>query len=166
MKDRDLVPAPFRTPFTLMRRLSDEMERMFEDVGFRPPLSFFGSPNRTFDWLPALEVYVRDNKLFVRAELPGLTKDDVKIEMAEGLLTIQGERKQEKEEKKEGFIRSERSYGTFFRQLALPEGAETDGAKATFKNGILEIQMPVIAKKPEAARQLTIEEPKEELVGV
>ena len=166
MKDRDLVPASFRTPFTLMRRLSDEMERMFEDVGFRPPLSFLGQPTRTFDWLPQLEVYVRDGKLFVRAELPGLTKDDVKIEVAEGQLTIQGERKHEQEEKKEGFIRSERSYGTFFRQLALPEGANADAAKATFKNGMLEIEMPVVAKKPEAARQLKIEEPKEELVGV
>jgi HSP20 family protein len=65
----------------------------------------------------------RDSHLLVRAELPGLTNDDVKIELAEGLLAIQGERKQERHEQEEGLVRSEHAYGTFFRQPALPEGA-------------------------------------------
>lgn len=166
MKDKDLVPASFRTPFTLMRRLSDEMERMFEDVGFRRPLSLTIPAGHTFDWVPALEIFERDNHLFVRAELPGLTKEDVKIEIAKGLLTIQGDRKQEKQEKKEGVFRSERCYGTFFRQLALPDGINADAAKATFKNGMLEIEMPMATKKPEAVRRLKIEEADKELVGV
>jgi HSP20 family protein len=165
MKEKEMVPVSFRTPFTMMRRLSEEMERVFEDVGFRGPLALITPTARSFDWLPALEVFERDNKLFVRAELPGLTKDDVKIEIAEGLLTIHGERKQEKEEKKAGIVRSERCYGTFFRQIALPEGASMDAAKATFKNGMLEIEMPVTAKKAEAVRRLKIEEAEKQLVG-
>lgn len=165
MKDMDLVPASFR-PFTaLMRRLTEDMERMFEDIGFRRPLAWMGPATRTFDWLPAIEVFERGNRMFIRAELPGLTKDDVKVEIGDDLLTIQGERKQEKHEKQEGSIRSERCYGTFFRQLSLPEGVDADAAKATFRNGMLEIEMPVVAKKSAAVRQLKIEEPDKELVG-
>lgn len=170
MKDKDLVPATFRTPFTVMRRLNDEMERMFEDFGFRRPITLAKAIGHTFDWIPVLEIFERDHHLLVRAELPGLTKDDVKIEIAEGILTIQGERKYEKHEKKDGIFRSERSYGTFFRQLSLPDGVNADTAKAAFKNGILEIEMPIAVKKPAAVRTLKIEEEIEkekekELVG-
>jgi HSP20 family protein len=165
MKGKYLVPTT-PTPFGLMRRLNDEMERMFEDFGFRRPFAFITAPEKTFDWIPAIEVFEKDKKLFVRAELPGLTKEDVKIDVLEDVLTLKGERKHEKEEKAEGYIRTERAYGTFYRQIPLPEGAKVDAAKAIFKNGVLEIEVPVEAKKP-VGRTLPIEEVKEkELVGV
>ena len=83
--------------------------------------------------------------------------------MTDNLLEISGERKEEKEEKREGFYRSERSYGSFYRQIPLPEGAKTEDATATFRNGVLEITMP--APKVEAsARKLEIKEPTEEKV--
>jgi HSP20 family protein len=142
------------------------MERMFQDLDFSRPFALVGPSAREFDWLPAVEIYEKDNTIIVRADLPGLTRDDVKIEITDQLLTIQGERKQEKEEKGEGYVTTERSYGTFFRQIALPEGASTDAAKATFKNGVLEIEVPVMAKKPAGSRTLPIEEPEKTLAGV
>lgn len=169
MKSKELVPAAFQSPFTLMRRLSDEMERMFDDFNIRRPLALLAPEIRTFEWAPAIEVVEKDKKLFVRAELPGLTKDDVKIELTDELLTIKGERKQEREEKKEGYFQTERFYGSFFRQVALPEGVNAETARAIFKDGILEIQLPIEVKKP-IGRTLPIEEPKKEekkeLVGV
>jgi HSP20 family protein len=167
MKERDLTPVRIRTPFSLMRRLSDDMERMFEEFDITRP---FALTKRTpgFDWLPAVELFEKDNTLFVRADLPGLTKDDVTIAINERMLTIEGERKQEKREEAEGYITTERAYGSFFRQIALPDGASIDAAKATFSNGVLEIQVPVAARKPAGARTLTIEEPEKEkaLAGV
>lgn len=170
MKEKVAVPA-IQTPFTLMRRLNDEIERLFEDFDFRRPFAAI-TTTRAFDWLPAIEVFQKEQELFVRLELPGLTKKDVKIEITPEYLTIEGERKQEKEEKGEGFLRTERSYGTFFRSIALPDGVKTDAAKATFKDGILEIDIPLMVAKPTGSRTLPIEEPvesekeKKQLVGV
>ena len=77
----------------------------------------------------------------MRADLPGLTKDDVKVEVTGDAVIISGERKSEHEERGEGFYRSERSYGSFYRRLPLPEGASADDAQATFRDGVLEITM-------------------------
>jgi HSP20 family protein len=162
MRNRDLIPGALPTPFALMRRLTDEMDRIFEDFEVRRPFAFFKPEVRAAEWTPAVELFEKENKLFVRAELPGLKKEDVKIELTDEYLTLQGERKVEKEEKEKGYIRTERFYGTFFRQIPLPEGVKTDLAKAIFKDGILEIEVPVEAKKPIAGRRLPIEEPKEE----
>jgi HSP20 family protein len=98
-----------------------------------------------------------DGQLMVRADLPGLTKDDVKVEMTNDMLTISGERKKEIEEKREGFYRSERSYGSFYRQIPLPEGVQTEKANAIFRNGVLEITMPA-AKLKTPVRKLEIKE--------
>src|SRR5579883_1343539 len=101
------------SPFTLMRRFAEEMDRLFEDLRL-------GSSSL----LPRLEVTERGGKLVVRADLPGLTKDDVKVEVREDNLCIAGERRQEREEKRKGFYRSERSYGRFYREVPLPEGVD------------------------------------------
>lgn len=162
MKYKELAPV---TPFALMRRLSDEMDRLFDEVNIRRPFGFFAPEKPVVEWVPALEVFEKDKKLFVRAELPGLRKEDVKIEMTDEVLTIEGERKEDTEIKEKDYVRTERVYGKFFRQLALPEGVKTDLAKAAFKDGVLEIELPVEAKKPVAGRRLPIEEPQKELVG-
>ena len=99
----------------------------------------------------------------VKADLPGLTKDDVKVELTDKLLTISGERKDEKEDKREGFYRSERSYGRFFRQIPLPEGVKTDKANATFRKGVLEVTMPA-PKMESPARKLEIKEAPEKQI--
>lgn len=146
------------SPFTLMRRLSDDMERIVEDTWgarrfprlFRP----FELPDTR--WTPDIEAFERTGEFVVRADLPGMTKDDVKVEVSDGELVIQGERKEEKEQKEKGYYASERSYGSFYRALPLPAGVKTDEAKATFKDGVLEIAFPA-GKLPEKhGRQLEI----------
>lgn len=172
MRNKELVPMAFQNPFTLLRRMTDEMDRIFEDFEIRRPFALLRPEVRAVEWAPAIELFEKDGKLFVRAELPGLKKEDVKVEVTEEFLVLQGERKQEKEEKEKGYIRTERFYGTFYRQIPLPEGAKPELAKAVFKDGVLEIELPLEVKKPIEARQLPIEEivvkeaPKEkELVG-
>src|SRR5207253_8789903 len=93
-------------------------------------------------WSTQVELFQRDNRVVLRADLPGLTKDDVDVEFSEDGITIEGERKNEHDEKGEGYFRSERSYGKFFRRVPVPEGVDIEKAKATFDNGVLEITMP------------------------
>lgn len=154
-------------PFGLMRRFTQDMERMFDDFAgfkfpklFRPEFVPFRTEFENVQWIPQIEVLHKDGNFLLRADLPGLTKDDVKIEVTNELLTISGERKTEKEEKHEGFYRTERMYGKFFRQIPLPEGIKTENAIATFHNGVLEITMPM-AKFEKPVRKLEIKEPTE-----
>lgn len=151
-------PAGLGTPFSLMRRLSDDMERMFEDTlsARRFPRVFRALEFPEARWAPDIEAFERKGEFVVRAELPGLTKDNVKVEVSDGELVIQGERKEEKEQREKGYYASERSYGAFYRAIPLPEGVKADEAKATFKEGVLEIAMPA-GKLPEKhGRQLDI----------
>ena len=153
---KEVKPIAASTPFGFMRRFATEMERLFEDFeGFRFP-SLFGREffpfNREFEhvgWVPELEVLQNNGQLIVRADLPGLKKEDVKVELTNDVLTISGERNEEEEEKREGYYRSERSYGSFYRQIPLPEGAKADTAKAEFKDGVLEITMQAPAREPQ-----------------
>jgi HSP20 family protein len=97
-------------------------------------------------------VLQKNGEFIVRADLPGLRKENVKVEITDNVLTLSGERKEEKEEKREGYYRSERSYGSFYRQIPLPEGAKTDTATAEFKDGVLEITMQAPERQPRARR--------------
>ena len=151
-------------PFGMMRRFTRNMERLFEDFeGFGFPNVFASEtwPFRTefgeMEWMPQVEVLQNNGQFTVRADLPGMTKNDIKVEFTGDMLTISGERKAEKEEKREGFYRSERSYGNFYRQLPLPEGAMTEKAEATFNNGVLEVTMPAPKAEP-ATRKLEVKD--------
>ena len=139
------------SPFAFMRRFSEEMDRLFDDFGFGGRslgLSFgrdyFPTSLGEFGqslWSPQIETFEREGQLVIRADLPGLKKDDVDVEITDDAITISGERRNEDEERREGYYRSERSYGSFFRSIPLPEGVNADDAKATFENGVLEITM-------------------------
>ncbi|MGE5818734.1 MAG: Hsp20/alpha crystallin family protein [Deltaproteobacteria bacterium] len=100
---------------------------------------------------PAVDLYEEKDDIVVKAELPGMEKDNIEVNLSGNRLTIKGEKKQEEEVKKEGYYRSERSYGSFLRTLELPTEVQTDKVKAAFKNGILEIHLPKTeeAKKKE-----------------
>jgi HSP20 family protein len=133
-----LTPADFfsSNPFTLMRRMSEEMDRMFSQA--------FGSAGGGRGaWYPAVEVSEQHGQLQVHAELPGLKPEDVKVEMTDDALIIRGERKYEREGQVGKAYRSERRYGEFYREIPLPEGVKADQAKAQFNNGVLEITVPV-----------------------
>jgi len=109
-------------------------------------------------WAPEIEVSQRDNELVVRADLPGMKKDDVCIDVTDSDITISGERHQEQETKRAVVYQSERSYGSFCRTIPLPEGTITDQAKATFNDGVLEITMPAPKQTTTKARRLEITE--------
>jgi len=137
-------------PLAMMRRLTDEIDRAF--FGGWSGLSGRGQG----DWIPAVDVRERNGELQVHAELPGIDKDNVKVEISEGALHISGERKQEQEEDSEGIHRVERSYGRFFRSIPLPEGVNPEQARAQFNNGVLEISVPV-PRSQQQSRQIPIQ---------
>jgi HSP20 family protein len=130
-------------PFELMRRFTDELDRAFEGFGLA------GGAGEMEMWTPSVEVFERDNNLVVRAELPGLDKDDVNVELTDDGLVIKGERKRESEERLEGGYRSEIEYGRFCRLIPLPEGVNMDQAQARMNNGVLEVAIPAAeARRP------------------
>ncbi|RJQ31256.1 MAG: Hsp20/alpha crystallin family protein [Actinobacteria bacterium] len=96
-------------------------------------------------WIPALDVYTKDNLLVIKAELPGVAPEDVDVSITENTLTITGERKQEKEIKEKDVFMMESSYGKFRRSLSLPKNVKADQIKANFNNGVLEVVVPQIA---------------------
>ena len=142
------------SPFSMMRRLSEEMDRAFSSTfGLTRG---FGSVGEQGSWAPAVEVRERSGNLEIIAELPGLNKDDVKVECTDEGIIIQGEKRRESESTEGGFHRSERTYGRFYRMIPLPEGAQTDKAKAEFKNGVLEIRVPAPQQQQQKRRQIPV----------
>jgi HSP20 family protein len=110
-------------------------------------------------WIPAIEIRHHGKDLIIRADLPGLTKNDVSVEATDDALVIQGARTWEREDESDGIYRSECSYGSFYRVIPLPHGSIPDQAKATFKNGVLEITMPGPPRSATEGRPIPIEEP-------
>ena len=148
------------TPFSFMRRFAEEMDNLFEDFDFRRDwlAPVFGNELGAGIWSPQVEMLQHNGELIVRADLPGLTKDDVKVEVTDNAITIEGERRGEKEDKREGFYRSERSYGKFYRRLPIPEGIDVKDAEATFENGVLEVKMKASKREQQKRRRLEINE--------
>jgi HSP20 family protein len=139
------------SPFTLMRRLTEDMDRMFSGMG--------GGGVQTGEsagFIPPVEVREEQGNLIVCAELPGINKEDVKVEVQNDALVIQGERKREWDEERGGVRRSERSYGSFYRAIPLPEGANPEQARAEFRDGLLEIRVPV-SEQSSKSRSIPIE---------
>jgi HSP20 family protein len=156
-RDRYFPERGAISPFSLMRRFSEEMDRIFGDFSLAGLASGFGDDLarlelETSTWSPQVEVFERNGKLNIRADLPGLTKDDINVDITENALVIRGQRQQEKEENEEGYYRSERSYGSFYRQIPLPSGIKPEEANATFRNGVLEITIPAPERQPQTRR--------------
>jgi len=137
-----------------MRQMTRDLDRLFGNFGVRVPSEEVYGPDMA--WIPELEVFERNGKFMVRADLPGLKKEDVKVSLQEDRLIIEGERKVEEDVKKYGFHRTERSYGAFFRSLTLPEGVKADKIDAAFKDGVLEIAIPMEPKKEQARRNVEV----------
>ncbi len=130
-------------PWKEMVSLRDRMNRLFDDVFFRS--------DRREDlwadgaWVPAVDMFESDDKVVIKAELPGLEKKDISLDLQNGVLTLKGERKSENEVKEENYYRREMSYGKFVRSFSLPVDVDADKIKAEFKNGLLTVEVP----KPE-----------------
>ncbi|MBV9165878.1 MAG: Hsp20/alpha crystallin family protein [Solirubrobacterales bacterium] len=130
-------------PARELNSLQSEMNRLFNTF-FDTPLPNGGAVGQR-RWLPAMDLVETDEDFLLRADLPGLSEEDVNIELEDNVLTISGERKSEHEQRKEGFYRVERASGSFSRSLTLPEGVNPEAIKASFDRGVLEVRIP----KPE-----------------
>ncbi len=158
------------SPFAFIRRFAEEMDRLLEDFGVGHGLHMPGFITRGHEllrreaglveaeWSPHIDVKEEGGRLLVRADLPGMTKGDIKVEVTEDALTIRGERKQEKKEEREGYAYSECSYGRFYRAIPLPEGADTTKVTAEFHNGVLEVGMPLPPHPEPTARSVEVRE--------
>lgn len=147
-------------PFAWMRQMQDQLDRAFAGLwggssgsSWTPDAGFGPS-----DWAPALDVFQRGNDLVIRADVPGLSKDDITVDIADDQLTIRGERRYDHEEERDGVYRTERSYGSFCRVVPLPQGAIADSAKATFNNGVLEIVVQSPSLDVRRGRRVEIKE--------
>jgi HSP20 family protein len=143
------------SPPNMLQRFADEMDRTFNEFGLgrRSGESSLWSQSGADTWAPSIDVVQRNNELTITADLPGLKRDEVSVEISDDAVTIQGERKREHEEEREGLYRSERSYGSFYRTIPLPDGAITEQANATFRDGVLKVTMPA----PPASRGRRLE---------
>lgn len=168
------------SPFAMMSRMMDDMDRLFLDFGLGPALGASmggglvpGASTRTArdrgvatqrgqagalgggSWMPAMEVFTRGNELVARADLPGMKREDINVEVVEDHLVIQGERRSDRESREEGFFHSERSYGSFVRSIPLPEGTDGEGIQARFSDGVLEVTVP-LPKQEERRKKVEI----------
>jgi HSP20 family protein len=149
---RDLFDLPSHR---LFRRMQDNLDRFFGGGHDWP--DFFGESGR-LDWTPAIETFQRGNEFVVRAELPGMSRKDISVEIGDEALTLSGERTYDHDEEHEGTYRSERAYGAFRRFVPLPEGALPESAKATFKDGVLEVRLQAPSPAVRQGRRLEIQE--------
>jgi HSP20 family protein len=137
-------------PFREFQDLSERWNRLFQSSG-----NAANDPREqaltVFDWVPAVNISETDKAYLIKADLPEVAKDNVKITQENGVLTIQGERRQEKRAENEKFHRVESSYGKFVRRFTLPDDGQTEGIEATFKDGALNVVIPkAVAKRPQA----------------
>ena len=152
-------------PLAHLRRVDEEIDRAFHTLFGRPfprmsqePIDV---PTRLAElsrslWSPHVDVLSREGSLVIRADLPGLGKDDVSVEIDNRLLTIKGEKREEKEEKKKDYYLSERRYGAFERRFPIPDGVEADKIEATFKKGLLTVTLPKTAAAQAAEKKIAI----------
>ncbi|MES2524770.1 MAG: Hsp20/alpha crystallin family protein [Gemmatimonadota bacterium] len=174
-----MASAFMSNPFAFAQAMSQEMDRLFDTVGgaggatigsgdphmnrgsaagasmrgSHHPAMRSGTEGRGLQhWSPQMEVSQRGNELVVSADLPGVSPEEVHIDIEDGMLTISGERRQQHETREEGFHRTERMYGSFTRSIALPEGVDEEQVRARFENGVLEVTMPVPQQRQRGRR--------------
>ena len=162
-KDTTVARRPAaRDPFSLLRDVTSQFERMFDEGNwptFRWPAAFTTTMTDDLAFKPAIDVFEKDGRLVTKIDLPGMKKEDVKVEVSDGYLAISGERKSEIEERKDAFYRCEREYGSFYRAVPLPEGVKLEDVQATFNEGVLEVSVLLPAKIAPEPRRVEIQTP-------
>jgi HSP20 family protein len=156
------MPSLFGTrgsPFEMFRRLDEDMDRLFHQIwgGGRSLVRGRGADAQSV-WMPQVEMREEGGKLHVCADLPGLKKEDVKLSLEGDQLIMQGERQSSREEGQQGsgYYHSERSYGSFYRSIPLPEGVDPQTAKADFKDGVLDVTFDAPRRAQQQSRQIDI----------
>ena len=150
------------SPFQEMERRFQEMERRFEDL-FRRPFSLLPSwmPRLRIPEIeevsPSMDIFTEGDNVVVKAELPGMKKEDIDVSLTEDTITISGEKKKEEKIEKKDYYSFERSYGSFKRSFSLPSEVQTEKASAKFKNGVLEIRIPKTEEAKKKEKKVTIE---------
>jgi HSP20 family protein len=161
--------AGAENPMAMMRRMQDDLDRVFRVFGL-PRLSAALAPQRELEdvlsrspslsqsaqWSPQIEVFERDGNLVVHADLPAVRREDVEVDVDNDVLTIRGERRHEHEDTEGGYRRTERSYGTFYRQIPLPEGVDPSEIEAAYQDGVLEVVIPTPRDPQRARRRIEI----------
>ena len=142
-------------PFRAVSRLVRPERGFLADLFGDDLDSFWGLTDRERAFVPRVDIKENKTNYKITAELPGMEKDDVKVEVKDRVLTIEGEKKEEKEEKEDNYYRVERSYGSFHRSFSLPEDITEDKIKAAFKNGVLTLTIPR-SKEEQKAKQIDI----------
>jgi HSP20 family protein len=142
-------------PVAELNTIQNEMNRLFNTF-FDPPATAGrgGAPSRR--WIPAMDLVETADHYVLRADLPGLDDDDVKVQLEDNVLTISGERKAQHEQHEEGYYRIERAFGNFARSLTLPEGVDPDAVQADFDRGVLEIRIPKPEQKKPRQVQIAV----------
>lgn len=120
-------------PFSDFAELRHRLDQAFRDLG----------DGALRGWTPSVDVVRKEDKLVLRADLPGIKPDDVKIEVEDDVLTVSGEHREEREEEKENYMRRERRYGSFSRSMSLPQGVTAEDIEATTEDGVLEVTIPL-----------------------
>lgn len=136
------------TPWRPLREIED-IERRLEELFERPWPPWGRAAEEEKGWMPALDVFEKEDKLVVKAELPGMKEEDIEVSVSGDTLNIKGEKKSESEVKEENYYRSERSYGSFFRSVPIPSTVDAKKIEANYEDGVLEVTLPKIAtEKP------------------
>jgi len=156
------------TPYAYMRRFAQEMDHLFENFGLQTGIRMPSFLTRGHEllrreagfvpgtWSPHVDIVERNCQFLVRADLPGLSREDIKVDVEEDVLTIQGERKLCTKEEQGGYCYNEGSYGSFYRSIPLPVGADASKATAHLHNGVLQITMPATPQVGKKARRIEI----------
>jgi HSP20 family protein len=143
------TPEFFSNPFGVMRRMHEEMDRAFAEAFSGGGGLASGSQGT---WAPAVDVHEREGNLVVHADLPGIKPEDVQVEVDNDMLILSGKRERSEQHEESGFHRRERTYGSFYRAIPLPEGTNTDNARAQFNHGVLEVTIPLPQKQSQSRR--------------
>ena len=155
------------SPFSMLEQFANEIETVFDDFGLgrswlaprwgQLTARRMGRSGMEH-WIPEVEVHQQNDELVVRADLPGMKKEDVTVDVTDRDVTISGERRQEQQTERGGFYQSERTYGSFCRTIPLPEGAIADQAKASFKDGVLEVRLPAPPAQVTRGRRIEVKD--------
>ena len=142
-----------RTPFGFVESMLSEVENLWQRPLFRPMTRRL---DKEMSWMPTFDVYALNGKLMVKADLPGLKKEDIHIYLEDGALVLQGERKEEKKVEKESYFCAECNYGSFYRRLPLSFEVDFNKIAAKFADGVLEVEVPMPALEPSKTQEVPL----------